>query len=102
MFGLSEPKVDLGPVSSFTKFPSPISLGRYSFFLVHGKKGYALLSTICPHQGGRVSDQGSGFLCRDHGWRFEYTQGECINGPRARMISFPVSDQRGRLIADLT
>ena len=94
--------MDLGLVSSFTKFPIPISLGGYSYFLVFGKKGYALLSTICPHQGGRVSDQGSGFLCRDHGWRFEYTQGECINGPRARMISFPVSVRRGHLIADLT
>ena len=102
MFGLREEEVDLGAVSSFTKFPVPIRLGNCSFFLVHGKKGYALLSTICPHQGGRVSDQGSGFFCRDHCWRFEYTQGECINGPRVRMISYPVTVRLGHLIADFT
>ena len=102
MLGLQEAQLDLGPVSSFTKFPTPISLGKYSFFLVLGKKGYSLLSTICPHQGGKVSDQGTGFLCRDHGWRFEYTQGECINGPNARMISFPVTEREGHFIAILT
>ncbi len=101
MVGLVKGRVDLGPAASFTKFPSPISLGRYSLFLIKGKKGYSLLSAICPHQGGQVSDQGNGFLCRDHGWRFEYTRGECVNGPNARMISFPVSVSGGRLIADL-
>ena len=91
--------MDLGSESSFTTYPTQINLGGRPYYLVHGKKGYLLLSSVCPHQGGRVSDQGSDFLCRDHGWRFEYTQGECVNGPRARMISFPVTVQNGRLIA---
>ena len=91
--------MDLGPESSFTKFPTSITLGDRSYFLVRGKKGYSLLSSICPHQGGKVTDQGSSFLCYDHGWRFEQTVGECVNGPRARMFSFPVTVQDGRLIA---
>ena len=91
--------MDLGPESAFTKFPVPIDLDGKSYYLVRGKKGYLLLSTICPHQGDRVSDQGSSFLCRNHGWRFEYTEGVCINGPRARMFSYPVTLQNGRLIA---
>ena len=96
-----EAKVDLGLESSFTKFPAQISLGDESYYLVSGRKGYLLLSTECPHQGGRVSKQGDVFMCPDHGWRFEYTQGECINGPRARMFSFPVTVQNGRLIAEI-
>ncbi len=94
-------RVDLGLESSFTKFPAEISLNDEAYYLVHGKKGYLLLSAVCPHQGGQVSDQGSGFLCPDHGWRFEYTQGECVNGPRSRMDSYPVIVQDGRLIAEL-
>jgi len=92
---------DLGPEISFTKFPKLITLGEEHYYLVNGKKGYLLLSTICPHQGARVSDEGKAFMCRDHGWRFEHTQGECVNGPRSRMFSFPVTVQDGHLIADL-
>ena len=93
--------MELGLESSFTKFPVSISLDDESYYLVKGKKGYLLLSTVCPHQGGNVSNQGAAFMCPDHGWRFEHTQGECVNGPRARMLSFPVTVQDGRLIADL-
>ena len=96
-----ESSVDLGLESSFTKFPAQISLDGEYFYLVFGKKGYLLLSTVCPHQGGVVSDGGNAFMCPDHGWRFEYTQGECVNGPRSRMDSYPVIVQDGRLIAQL-
>ena len=96
-----ETEFDLGPESSFTKFPVPISLGEKSYYLVSGKKGYLLLSTVCPHQGSVVSDEGKAFMCPNHGWRFEHTQGECINGPRSRMHSSPVTVQDGHLIVDL-
>ena len=94
--------VDLGLESSFTKLPAWIALGVESYYLVHGKKGYLLLSTECPHAGGEVSKQADVFMCPDHGWRFEQTQGVCINGPRARMYTFAVTVQDGHLIADLT
>ena len=93
--------VDLGPLTEFTKLPALVVLDDGSYWLVNGRKGYMLLSSICPHLGGKVTDQGNAFLCKDHGWRFEYTQGECVNGPRARMYSFPVSVQNGRLIAEM-
>ena len=93
--------VDLGPISEFTNLPAPVSLDDGSYWLVNGRKGYLLLSSICPHLGGRVFDQGNGFICKDHGWRFENTQGDCVNGPRARMYSFPVTVQDGRLIAEM-
>ena len=94
--------MDLGPESAFTKFPAAISLEGQSYYLVHGKKGYLLLSAVCPHYGGPVVDWGSVFMCPDHGWRFEQSEGVCINGPNARMLSFPVTVREGRLIADLT
>ena len=93
--------VDLGPEASFTKFPAHVAKGKYLFFLVRGKRGYSLLSNICPHSSGEVREQGSTFFCRDHGWRFEQTEGECINGPRARMISFTVTARDGHLFAEL-
>jgi nitrite reductase/ring-hydroxylating ferredoxin subunit len=94
--------MDLGPESAFNKFPVLIELEAESFYLARGKKGYLLLSTECPHSGGRVSDQGTVFMCPNHGWRFEHAQGECSNGPNARMISFPVTVREGHLIADVT
>ena len=94
--------MDLGLETAFSKFPAYIELEDESFYLVRGKKGYLLLSTECPHSGGRVSNQGTVFMCPDHGWRFEQTQGECMNGPNSRMISFPVTVHEGHLIADLT
>ena len=95
-----ESRVDLGLESSFTKFPASIKLDGESYYLVYGRKGYLLLSRVCPHQGSVVSDEGREFMCRDHGWRFEHTQGECVNGPRSRMDSFPVTVEDGRLMAD--
>ena len=94
--------IDLGLESSFSKFPVRVKLEDEPFYLVRGKKGYLLLSTECPHSGGLVSDEGAVFMCPDHGWRFEHTQGECINGPIARMSSFPVTVRGGRLFAQLT
>ena len=93
--------VDLGPESSFTKLPAEIFVDDEAFYLVYGRKGYLLLSRVCPHQGGEVTDQGQAFSCPEHGWRFEHTQGECVNGPLSRMNSFSVSVQEGRLVAEL-
>ena len=93
--------MDLGPVTAFTKFPATVYLGNWSFFLVYGKEGYKLFSTVCPHQGGEVIDWGTCFMCPDHGWRYEQNGGECINGPIARMTSYTVTVQDGRLIADV-
>lgn len=94
--------MDLGLETSFNKFPVPISLGRFSYFLVRNKKGYQLLSTVCPHQGGEVLDWGTCFMCPDHGWRFDFTDGECINGPNARLSAIPVTVRNRHLFAEVT
>jgi nitrite reductase/ring-hydroxylating ferredoxin subunit len=39
-------------------------------------------------------------MCPDHGWRFEQSEGVCVNGPRARMFGCPVTVEDGRLIVE--
>ncbi len=102
MADYKELKVDIGAESSFTKLPAQVDIGDWSYFLAKNKKGvYQLLSTMCPHQMGEVVDWGNVFMCPDHGWRFEKTEGVCINGPNSRMTSFPVAIEAGRLIASV-
>jgi nitrite reductase/ring-hydroxylating ferredoxin subunit len=93
--------MDLGPESSFTKFPAQLYLKDWPFFLMRNGDGYKLLSAICPHQGGEVVDWGTTFLCPDHGWRFEQRDGVCINGPNSKMWSYEVTVQDGHLHADV-
>ncbi len=94
--------VDLGPESDFTKLPAPVDVGGWSYFLVQSKKGvYQLLSNICPHQAEEVLDWTGVFMCPAHGWRFEYTEGVCVNGPNAKMVGFRVRVEDGRMIAEL-
>ena len=62
-------RVDLGEESSFTTLPTLVKVGDASYFLVRGQDGYKLLSTVCPHQGGEIMDEGGDlFVCDGHGW----------------------------------
>lgn len=100
MAEFKETRVDIGAESSFTKLPAQVDIGDWSYYLAKSKKGaYQLLSTVCPHQMGEVIDWGGVFMCPDHGWRFEKTEGVCINGPNSKMTAFPVNVESGRLIA---
>ncbi len=92
--------MDLGAESDFTEFPAYLELEKEPYYLVRSDKGYQLLSSICPHHGGEVLDWGSCFMCPDHGWRFEYTEGVCVNGPDAKMYASPVTVEDGRLIVE--
>ena len=93
--------MDLGLETSFSKFPAWIVQEGESFYLLHGKNGYLLVSSLCPHRGGEIKNRGTMFECPKHGWRFEQSEGVCINGPRARMYAFPVTVHQGRLIAEV-
>ena len=94
--------VDLGLQSGFTKLPKEIKIGDWSYFLVRSKKGvYQMLSNICPHQAVEVVDWSGCFMCPAHGWRFEYSEGVCVNGPNAKLVGFPVTVEDGHLIAEL-
>ena len=62
---------------------------------------YRLLSAICPHSWGKIIDWGTCFLCPDHAWRFEMSEGICINGPKAQMYASPVTARNGHLYAEV-
>ncbi len=95
-------EVDLGAETSFAEFPVPLTLQDQDYFLAKGKDGiYRLLSTRCPHRWGEIIEWNTCFMCPDHGWRFEMSEGICINGPNARMDSIAVTLRDGRLIAQL-
>ena len=56
-----------------------------------GAATYAVFSMVCPHQGSTINIQGSGFLCPNHGARFD-AAGQWIGGqPTSSLTSFPVS-----------
>ena len=93
-------RVDLGEESSFTVFPTPVKVGDASYFLVRGQDGYKLLSTVCPHQGGEIMDEGGDqFVCDGHGWQYEKGDGTCLTSPDFRMKVFLVTLQESRLVA---
>lgn len=92
-------KIDIGPESDFTKLPVPVEVGGASYFLMKGRDGYKLLSTLCPHQGGTIEDGEEAFVCDGHGYNFDKDGGRCITNPSLRMKSFVVSVKDGQLIA---
>lgn len=93
-------RADLGEESSFKTFPSPVKVGDAAYFLVQGKDGYKLLSTLCPHQGGEVMDEGNDqFVCDGHGWQYSKIDGSCDGRPDFRMKAFLVTVQNNRLVA---
>ncbi len=93
-------RVDLGEESSFTTLPTLVNVGDASYFLVGGPDGYKLLSTVCPHQGGEIMDEGDDlFVCDGHGWQYEKSGGACPGRPDFRMKAFLAIVQDGRLVA---
>ncbi|MCY4415832.1 MAG: Rieske (2Fe-2S) protein [Chloroflexi bacterium] len=93
-------RVELGDEASFTELPAPVKVGDASYFLVRGRDGYKLLSTMCPHQGGEIEDEGDEvFVCDGHGWQYEKGDGRCVNNPDFRMKAFLVTVQNDRLVA---
>ncbi len=93
-------RIDLGEEDTFTRFPAPVKVGDASYFLVRGRDGYKLLSTVCPHQGGEVMDEGDDlFVCDGHGWQYDKTEGSCKGKPDFRMKAFLVTVKENHLVA---
>ena len=65
----------LGTLEAFANFPAPIEVGSQTFFLVRADQGFRLLSSVCPHAGGEVYDEGSCFECPLHGSCFDVQTG---------------------------
>jgi len=91
--------IDIGAVSDFNKLPAPVSVGGGDYFLINTRDGYKLLSTVCPHQGGTVGDEGEMFVCDGHGYQYDKDGGRCLNADGYRMKSYVVNVKDGRMIA---
>ena len=101
-FSKGSKEVDLGEAAAFTEFPTEVEIDGNEFYLSQDKDGTLhLLSSLCPHSWGQIYLDGTCFTCPSHGWRFEFGEGICINGPIARMYEFEVTTRDGRLFAEI-
>ncbi|HUK33902.1 MAG TPA: MBL fold metallo-hydrolase [Vicinamibacterales bacterium] len=95
-------RIRIGRPEDFSRFPAVITEGSRTYFLVRQASGFALLSNVCPHQGGAVYDKGTCFECPLHGWQFDRLTGRCLNAPSRSLAVLPVAeDEDGVLYADL-
>ena len=94
-------RVPLGKLDAFRQLPAEVTIGGKSFFLVQDDRGYRVLSSVCPHQGGTVVDRGETFECPIHHWRFDRVSGRCLNAPSRSLASHPVVVDDGMLVAEL-
>ena len=94
-------RIRIGPADSFARLPAVISEGARTYFLVRQPSGFALLSNVCPHQGGAVYDKGTCFECPLHGWQFDRLTGRCLNAPSRALATIPVTVEDGVLFAEM-
>jgi CMP-N-acetylneuraminate monooxygenase len=94
-------RIRIGPADAFTRLPAVVTEGSQTYFLVRHGSGYALLSNVCPHQGGAVYDKGTCFECPLHGWQFDRTTGRCLNAPSRSLSAIPVSVEDGILFGEI-
>jgi CMP-N-acetylneuraminate monooxygenase len=94
-------RIRVGPADSFHRLPAVISEGTRNYFLVRQASGFALLSNVCPHQGGAVYDKGTCFECPLHGWQFDRLTGRCLNAPSRALAAIPVTVEDGILFAEI-
>jgi CMP-N-acetylneuraminate monooxygenase len=94
-------RIRIGPADAFIRLPAVIVEGSQTYFLVRQGEDYALLSNICPHQGGAVYDKGTCFECPLHGWQFDRTTGRCLNAPSRSLSVIPVVVEDGILFGDI-
>jgi CMP-N-acetylneuraminate monooxygenase len=94
-------EVVLGPEETFVALPAAVEVDGRPYFLVSFDGAYRLLSTVCPHKGGRVGDRGDVFECPQHGWQFDRRTGRCLNSPLNELTAYPAEVRDGVVVAQL-
>ncbi len=59
------------------------------------------VSNVCLHRGGPVGEgalEGAVVTCPMHGWRYDVRTGENLANPAARLRTFPVRVEGGRVL----
>ncbi len=101
---LSAPTLPAGTTIKVSDYPALASVGGIALVTISGARlavvrtadtSFVVLSRICQHQGGIVNINGSGFLCPNHGARYNAT-GQWIGGQSAsNLISYANSYDAG-------
>lgn len=94
-------KIEIGAELDIHTWPIEIQLLGTSYILTKDADTYSLLSTNCPHVGGKVHIEHDCIACPIHGWKFSRTTGESINVPRQRLVSYEVYVDNGKLYAEV-
>ena len=85
---------DLGPADQFPP-GTRRALPEVQAIVLHGSQGVVAFSTLCPHLGCSVNDEGSSFSCPCHGSLFD-AGGRLIRGPAKsdlRKLRIEVNEQ---------
>ena len=72
--------------------------------LFHRKDGLFAIDNICPHRGAPLHDgmlSDNEVSCPWHQWRFQLSDGVCLNIPKVRVASYPVEVRDGAIWIDL-
>lgn len=72
----------VGGIALVTIQSSPFAIVRT------GSSSFVALSRVCPHQGSIVNQNGSGFLCPNHGAQFNATGGWIGGQPTSSLRSY--------------
>lgn len=91
--------VELGRATDLGPLPTLVTVEGEEYFLVRHGDGLRLLSTVCPHKGGRVGDHGDVFVCSQHGWRFDRSTGRCLDASASGLAAIPAVERDGVVVA---
>lgn len=92
----------LGDVAQFQSLPARLELMGGIYFLTRQDGQMALLSAVCPHQGGEVecaAEDEPGFECPVHGWRFNL-HGHGLNVASRDLSQIPLTVRDGRIYVE--
>lgn len=86
-------------IEDINSLPKEIEIANKSFYLVKDKDKWKLLSSICPHMGGKAIIEEDCFRCPLHDWKFDIKTGKCFNALNEELSSYKVIEKEGDLIA---
>lgn len=92
----------LGKESHFKDLPKKVYIKTEEYFVIHDNGKYRLLSSICPHQAGKIvfNENENCFKCVVHNWTFE-VDGSGKNIKEKSMTEYPIEVLDGELYVSL-
>lgn len=75
-------------------------VGTREIAVFHIQGRYYAVDNVCPHRGGPIAEgerKGTVVTCPWHAWSFEVTTGQCTFHAAARLETFAVRVEEGKL-----